>query len=36
LAIARRIVELLQGEIHVVSRLREGATFSFSLPVWQH
>ncbi len=36
LAIARRIVELLQGEIHVASRLREGATFSFSLPVWQH
>lgn len=36
LAIARRIVELLQGEIHVTSRIREGATFSFSLPVWQH
>ncbi|MCP3867539.1 MAG: HAMP domain-containing histidine kinase [Gammaproteobacteria bacterium] len=36
LAISRRIVELLQGEIQVSSRFKEGATFTFSLPVWQH
>ena len=35
LAIAKRIVELQQGKISVVSRTAEGSSFSFTLPCWQ-
>jgi two-component system, NtrC family, sensor histidine kinase KinB len=33
LALVRRLVELLGGQISVESRLGHGATFSFTLPV---
>lgn len=36
LTIARRIVELNDGEIRVASELGRGTAFSFSLPVQQH
>jgi signal transduction histidine kinase len=34
LAIAKRILELHDSSIHVISKLGAGTTFSFSLPVW--
>jgi two-component system sensor histidine kinase/response regulator len=33
LAISKQLVELMEGTVHVESRLREGSTFSFVLPL---